>query len=98
MTDTQTTPTAVDSPEIWSIRDIAEFYRRSIRQANRIVRDASFPRPIRGDNHRWAASDVVAYAVNPGNAREGILQHEPAAGRVVRIPRSAKLQPAGIRQ
>lgn len=98
MTDTQTPTTAVDSPEIWSIRDIAGFYRRSIRQANRIVRDASFPRPIRGDKHRWAASDVVAYAIHPGNAPEGVLRHEPSSARVVRIPRSAKLQPAGVRQ
>lgn len=58
------TPTAPETiPEIWSIRDIADFCQRSIRQANRIVRDATFPRPIRGDKHRWTASTVVAFAV-----------------------------------
>ena len=90
-----TTPAAV--PEIWSIRDIAGFYRRSIRQASRIVNDATFPRPIRGDKHRWAASDVVAYAVSSDHGAEGVLKHDKANATVVRIPRSSKMRLAGAR-
>lgn len=92
-THTPTAPVAI--PEIWSIRDIADFYRRSIRQASRIVSDATFPRPIRGDKHRWAASDVVAYAVSSDHGVEGVLRHNKTKAKVVRIPRSSKLRPVG---
>ena len=94
-THTPTAPAAI--PEIWSIRDIAGFYRRSIRQANRIVKDATFPRPIRGDKFRWAASDVVAYAVSSDHGVEGVLKHNKANTKVVRIPRSSKMRYAGAR-
>jgi hypothetical protein len=94
-THTPTAPAAI--PEIWSIRDIASFYRRSIRQASRIVSDATFPRPIRGDKHRWAASDVVAYAVSSDHGVEGVLKHNKTSAKVVRIPRSSKMRYAGAR-
>ena len=94
-THTPTAPTAI--PEIWSIRDIAGFYRRSIRQASRIVKDATFPRPIRGDKFRWAASDVVAYAVSSDHGVEGVLKHNKTNAKVVRIPRSSKMRYAGAR-
>ena len=94
-THTPTAPAVV--PEVWSIRDIASFYRRSIRQASRIVSDATFPRPIRGDKHRWAASEVVAYAISSDHGAEGVLKHEKTPLKVVRIPRSSQMRYAGAR-
>ena len=96
MTATHTSTAPETIPEIWSIRDIAGFYQRSIRQANRIVLDATFPRPIRGDKHRWTASAVVAFAVSSDHGAEGVLKHESSTQKVVRIPRSSKMRYAGV--
>ena len=47
---------------VWSIHEIARFYRRSTRWAERLTKTASFPVPLRGDSHRWWANDVIEYA------------------------------------
>ena len=70
-----------EAPEIWSIHEIANFYRRSVRQASRIVRDATFPRPMRGDRGRWFASDVIAFAVSSDHGDDA---HAEGAGASLR--------------
>jgi hypothetical protein len=47
---------------LWTIDDIASYYRRSLRQARRIVSDDGFPPPVRGDRGRWVAEQVQIYA------------------------------------
>jgi hypothetical protein len=47
---------------VWTIHEIARFYRRSTRWAERLTKTASFPVPLRGDSHRWWANDVIEYA------------------------------------
>lgn len=84
-----------EAPEIWSIHEIANFYRRSLRQASRIVRDASFPRPIRGDRGRWVAADVIAFAVSSDHGDESRLRHDKANSRIHRIPRSVPVVSKG---
>ncbi len=78
-----------EAPEVWSIQEIADFYRRSVRHASRIVRDASFPRPMRGDRHRWVAADVIAFAVSSDHGDDSRLRHDKTSKGVRRIPRSA---------
>jgi hypothetical protein len=51
-----------NTAEIWTINDVAAFYRRSVRQARRIVAAPDFPSPVRGDNRRWLAEHVRAWA------------------------------------
>lgn len=85
-----------EAPEIWSIREIANFYRRSVRQASRIVRDAAFPRPMRGDRGRWIAADVIAFAVSSDHGDESKLRHEKANQTIRRIPRSAPVSSNGV--
>ena len=83
------------APEIWSLQEIADFYRRSVRQAARIVRDAEFPRPLRGDRHRWVAADVIAFAVSFDHGAEGHLSHSKTTGNVRRISRSRPVRATG---
>ena len=85
-----------EAPEIWSIHEIANFYRRSVRQASRIVRDATFPRPMRGDRGRWFASDVIAFAVSSDHGDDAHLCHDKAKVKVSRIPRSAPVASKGV--
>ena len=84
-----------EAPEIWSIHEIANFYRRSVRQASRIVRDVSFPRPMRGDRGRWFASDVIAFAVSSDHGDDSRLRHDKAVAKIRRIPRSAPVGSKG---
>jgi hypothetical protein len=83
-----------EAPEIWSIHEIANFYRRSVRQASRIVRDVSFPRPMRGDRHRWVAADVIAFAISSDHGDETHLRQDKKAKTVTRIHRSAPVNSA----
>ena len=48
--------------EIWTLKDVALFYRRSVSDARRKVRKAGFPPPANGDAGRCWASDVRMYA------------------------------------
>jgi len=88
-TPQQATLVGREAPEVWSIHEIADFYRRSVRQASRIVRDAAFPRPMRGDRHRWVAADVIAFAVSSDHGDDAHLRHNKTTKSVRRIPRSA---------
>ena len=47
---------------VWSIHEIARFYWRSTRWAERLTKTASFPVPLRGDSHRWWDNDVIEHA------------------------------------
>jgi hypothetical protein len=85
-----------EAPTVWSIKEIARFYRRSLRQASRITSDASFPRPIRGDRHRWIAADVIAFAVSSDHGDDSRLRHEKANQTIRRIPRSAPVSSKGV--
>ena len=53
---------------LWTIEDVASFYRRSVRQARRIVRLPGFPAHARGDRYRWAANAVIAFATTATTA------------------------------
>jgi hypothetical protein len=55
--------TVVYMEGLWTIEDVARYYRRSVRQARRIVTAEAFPPPVRGDKGRWVEAQVKAYAV-----------------------------------
>lgn len=78
------TPTA--TIELWTIEDIAVFYKRSPRQARRIVSDAAFPGHVRGDKLRWVSTHVMAYAadVSVPTVPDLIGPSANATGRIVR--------------
>lgn len=97
MTAVHETTQLSEAPEIWSIREIATFYRRSVRQASRIVQDISFPRPLRGDKHRWVAGEVIRYAVSSDHGPEGVLKQEKAAKDLRRIKRSSSMRRVEVR-
>jgi hypothetical protein len=44
---------------IWCITDIARHYRRSTRWAYRSVVQPGFPKPTRGDAHRWYKQAII---------------------------------------
>jgi len=85
-----------EAPTVWSIKEIASFYRRSVRQASRITSDAAFPSPIRGDRHRWIAADVIAFAVSSDHGDDSRLRHEKTNQTIRRIPRSAPVSSKGV--
>lgn len=49
---------------IWCITDIARHYRRSTRWAYRAVSQPGFPKPTRGDAHRWYKQAIIAWDRN----------------------------------
>ncbi len=53
---------STNTTTLWTIEDIADFYRRSVRQARRIVREPGFPCHVRGDRFRWSSAAVVEFA------------------------------------
>ena len=71
---------------VWSIHEIARFYRRSTRTAERLSKEPGFPAPLQGDSHRWWAEDVVEYArgSKTQNADE-VLRPIPKQQSVMRI-------------
>lgn len=82
-------PAATQMPPIWTIQDIAAFYRRSTKSAERLVRTEGFPRPLRGDRRRWWADEVQNWArssVAFDNEGE-ILIHDKNVSPVARIRR-----------
>ena len=71
---------------VWSIHEIARFYRRSTRWAERLTKTASFPVPLRGDSHRWWSNDVVEYAQgSKTQSAVEVLHPIPKQQSVVRI-------------
>ena len=73
-----TTTSTTSSEALWTLADVASYYRRSLRQARRIVSADGFPPAVRGDGRRWVAAQVRAWA-------EGAWQPEtPAASTVLR--------------
>jgi hypothetical protein len=48
--------------ELWGLEDIATFYRRSYRQAQRIIDTPGFPPPTPADLRRWVSEHVKAHA------------------------------------
>ena len=71
---------------VWTIHEIARFYRRSTRTAERLSKEPGFPAPLQGDSHRWWAEDVVEYArgSKTQNADE-VLRPIPKQQSVMRI-------------
>ena len=71
---------------VWTIHEIARFYRRSTRTAERLSKEPGFPAPLQGDSHRWWAEDVVEYArgSKTQNADE-VLRPSPKQQSVMRI-------------
>lgn len=82
-------PAATSMPSLWTIHDIAVFYRRSTRFAERLVRSDNFPRPVRGDKRRWFAADVQKWAHTAGvEVDEGeVLVHDKQLNKAARIHR-----------
>jgi hypothetical protein len=73
---------------LWTLDDIAAYYRRSTRQARRIVATPGFPPPVRGDRSRWMAKHVLLWA-------EASWQPEPAPTPEVlsrRIPPKQRIE------
>ena len=71
---------------VWSIHEIARFYRRSTRWAERLTKTASFPVPLRGDSHRWWANDVIEYAQgSKTQTADDMLRLIPKQQSVMRI-------------
>ena len=71
---------------VWSIHEIARFYRRSTRWAERLTKTASFPVPLRGDSHRWWANDVIEYAQgSKTQSADEVLRPIPTQQSVMRI-------------
>ena len=71
---------------VWTIHEIARFYRRSTRWAERLTKTASFPVPLRGDSHRWWANDVVEYAQgSKTQSADEVLRPIPKQQSVMRI-------------
>ena len=71
---------------VWSIHEIARFYRRSTRWAERLTKTASFPVPLRGDSHRWWANDVIEYAQgSKTQSADEVLRPIPKQQSVMRI-------------
>lgn len=57
----------VDRPAddvIWCIADIARHYRRSPRWAYRRTNQQGFPKPTRGDAHRWYKKAILEWDRN----------------------------------
>jgi hypothetical protein len=74
MQETNTTLTSTDTPpELWSIDDIALFYRRSRRTAQRIVKRTGFPSPTPADPGRWVAQRVIEHALTPESTDDDVL-------------------------
>ena len=46
---------------IWCIADIAHHYRRSQRWAYRRINQQGFPKPTRGDEHRWYKQAILVW-------------------------------------
>lgn len=70
---------------LWSLDDIARYYKRSVRTATRIVRRAGFPPPTPADPKRWVASQVIAHAASGKRPEADVLEHRVRPGqRVVR--------------
>ena len=71
---------------VWTIHEIARFYRRSTRWAERLTKTACFPVPLRGDSHRWWANDVVEYAQgSKTQSADEVLRPIPKQQSVMRI-------------
>lgn len=88
---TVTTPTLT----LWDIEDIAAFYKRSVRQARRIVAEEGFPPHARGDRFRWVADHVVAYATldwSPAAEEQDptLMTKTAVTDKIVRTPRTYK--------
>ena len=80
----------VAMPQIWTLADIARFYRRSTRQAARVTNLPGFPQPLQGDSHRWWADDVIEYARGAGRSVEDqteTLVHQPTPSETAPIRR-----------
>ena len=77
-------------PRVWSINDIAALYGRSTKWAERLVKQAEFPQPLRGDKHRWWADEVTAFAKSPSKPASSaeILTASPKSQPITRIARS----------
>ena len=78
------------TPRVWSINDIAALYGRSTKWAERLVKQAEFPQPLRGDKHRWWADEVTAFAKSPSKPASSaeILMASPKYQPITRIARS----------
>lgn len=85
--------TATIASTLWSVEDIAGYYGRSVRTARRLIREAGFPPPARGDRHRWVASQVIAFAesgaVEQVEVSASILRPTGGSGRIERPSRKA---------
>ena len=80
---------------VWNIDDIARFYDRSPRWAERLVKDEEFPKPLRGDNKRWLASRVIDFATGVTiQVTERKLKPATNEKQQVRIKRSTAYSPA----
>jgi hypothetical protein len=80
---------------VWNIDDIARFYGRSPRWAERLVKDEEFPKPLRGDKKRWLASHVLDFATGVTiQITEQKLKPVADEKLQVRINRSSAYSPA----
>ena len=77
-------------PRVWSINDIAALYGRSTKWAERLVKQAEFPQPLRGDKHRWWADEVTAFAKSPSKPASNaeIIMASPKSQPITRIAHS----------
>jgi len=67
-------PTVENAPTLWTVADVAAYYRRSVRQARRIVATPGFPSPVRGDGRRWVPAQVRAWAEGSWEAEAPAVQ------------------------
>jgi hypothetical protein len=85
---------------VWCVVDIARHYRRSTRWAYRAVMQDGFPKPTRGDSHRWYKSSIldwdrgesVSVSLVPNVEPERLTPHSVTlnvSGRTVRPSRRA---------
>jgi hypothetical protein len=87
---TEAMPATENAPELWTVADVAAYYRRSVRQARRIVATPGFPQPARGDGRRWVPAQVRAWAEGSWEAEASaasptVLRPGTASGsRIVR--------------
>jgi hypothetical protein len=78
------------TPVLWSVADIAAYYRRSERHVRRLVKTPGFPPPTRGDARRWVPAHVRewtegTWTPEPGELDPGVLRPSRTSGnRVVR--------------
>jgi len=79
--DTPHTPSAAPT---WTIEDIAAYYRRSLRQTRRIVASTGFPPPLLGDDRRWSAAKVRAWAEGVADDSKVLRASVPRGARIVR--------------